>query len=523
MEFLHRRSKQIREPGFGLSLVVLLIVAFAIVYSVAILELSPQLPIIFGAIFTAFIGYFVLGCPWEVIDKGIRSSISEALISLLILLMIGALIGIWITTGVVPGLIYYGLPLLSPSIFLTATLLISSIVALATGSSWSTTGTVGIALIGMAVGLGIPTPVAAGFIISGAYFGDKMSPLSETTNLAPAVAGTNLFDHIKAMLWSTVPTYLIVVGIAMIMGMKYSGGNIDPSQIEGMRKLIAAEFNISPLCIIPPLVIAGLAYRKIPALPSIIFGGLTAMVLGLFQGIPLLDIIKSALTGYKPALTASIASTTDSGALNQLLADNGVVGLASESAIKIAESLSSLLERGGIESMYWTLSLTMLALALGGILEEVGILKAILHKIVSKIESVKGILIVTVVSGCSANLFIADQYLAIILPGRMFKPTYDENKISPRMLSRSIEDSATVTSAIIPWNTCGAYQSGVLGVPCLSYLPYAFFNYLCPLISILLTLMGIGIYKRVKGEDILVDRNTQGLLKLHKNVEKTSA
>ncbi len=220
MEFLHRKPKQIREPGFGLSLVVLLIVAFAIVYSVAILELSPQLPIIFGAIFTAFIGYFVLGCPWEVIDKGIRSSISEALISLLILLMIGALIGIWITTGVVPGLIYYGLPLLSPSIFLTATLLISSIVALATGSSWSTTGTVGIALIGMAVGgsswsttgtvgialigmavgLGIPTPVAAGFIISGAYFGDKMSPLSETTNLAPAKQCYGVqFQHISSL------------------------------------------------------------------------------------------------------------------------------------------------------------------------------------------------------------------------------------------------------------------------------------------------------------------------------------
>ncbi len=522
MDMLHKKPQQIREPGLGLSVTVLVIVAFVIVYSVAILELSPQLPIAFGAIFTSLIGYFVLGCPWEIINRGIRSSISEALISLLILLMIGALIGIWITTGIVPGLIYYGLPLLSPSMFLTATLVISSIVALATGSSWSTTGTVGIALIGMAVGLGVPSPIAAGFIISGAYFGDKMSPLSETTNLAPAVAGTNLFDHIKAMMWSTIPTYIIVIGIAMIMGMKYSGGHIDSSQIEGMRSLIAAEFKISPLCVIPPLVIAGLAYRKIPALPSIIFGGLAAMIIGVFQGVPLIDIITSIQTGYEPSLTASIVSMTDSGALSLLLTDKGIAGLSPESAVKIAESLSSLLERGGIESMYWTLSLTMLALALGGILEAVGILKTVLRKIVSKIDSVKGIIISTLISGCSANLFIADQYLAIILPGRMFKPTYDENQISPKMLSRSIEDSATVTSAIIPWNTCGAYQSGVLGVPCLSYLPYAFFNYLCPIISALLTLMGIGIYKTIKGEDTLIHRETQDLLKLKKSVEETS-
>ncbi|PID75867.1 MAG: Na+/H+ antiporter NhaC [Deltaproteobacteria bacterium] len=511
-----QESKLVREPGLGLAVSVLLVVAFVIVYSVVILELSAQLPIMFGAIFTALVGYFVLKCPWSAIEKGIRSSIADALISLLILLIIGALIGVWITTGIVPGLVYYGLPLLSPSMFLTAALLISSIVSLATGSSWSTTGTIGVALMGVALGLNIPAPIAAGVIISGAYFGDKMSPLSETTNLAPAIAGANLFDHIRAMLWSTVPTYIIVIGITVLIGMKYSGGYIDSSQIEGMRQLLSAEFNISPLCIVPPLVVAIAAYRKIPALPSIILGGFVAVLIGFFQGVDLMEIVKSVHSGYKPTLTASIISASDPQALGALLAENGIVNVSIDSTVEISKSLSSLLERGGIESMYWTLSLTILALALGGILETVGILKVVLKTIVRKIESAKGVVVATITSGFFANVFMADQYMAIILPGRMYKPAYDENRIAPRMLSRSIEDSATITSVLIPWNTCGAYQSGVLGVPVLSYLPYAFFNYLCPIVSILITLLGLGIYKTIKGKDTLIRFDSQDLLKIER-------
>ena len=493
-------SQEGRKPTFAEALIILLVCAGIISYGVLKLGVDAHIPIITSGVLVALWGCFGLKYPWKIIEEGMLQGITMALQAIVILMMVGLVIGSWIQSGVVPSLIYYGLDILSPKVFLFATLLICSVVSLATGTSWGTSGTVGIALMGVGAGLGIPAPLTAGVVISGAYFGDKMSPLSDTTNLAPAVAGTDLFSHIRAMVWTTGPTYLIVTVITILFGMKYAGGSLDAGKIDAIQAVMKSEFSISLLGLVPPLIVIGMAVAKIPALPGLFAGIVFACGMSFSQGFGLADIVGALHYGYEATLSAEIAGTEAFEAVAQLMADHSIVGMTPELVKDAGSMLSELLTRGGLDSMMWTISLILAALSFGGIMERCGFLEVLLHAILKSVKSVGGLVTSVIISCFISNLFLGDQYLSIVMPGRMFKTAFEEKGLHPRMLSRSLEDAGTLVSVLIPWNTCGAYNSGVLGVPTLEYAPYAFLNYINPLVAIAMTYMGIGVFWKKEEE-----------------------
>jgi NhaC family Na+:H+ antiporter len=487
-------AKKGRKPAFIEALLVLAAAAAMISYGVLVLGVDAHIPIIFSAALVAVVGRWLLGISWGEIEEGMITGITMALQAIIILMTVGLIVGSWILSGSVPSMIYYGLNILSPGFFLLATLLICSIVGLATGTSWGTTGTVGIALMGIGAGLGIPAPLTAGIVISGAYMGDKMSPLSDTTNLAPAVAGTDLFTHIRAMISTTGVTYVLVCALAIFFGMKYGSGTLDASRIDAIQKLMAVEFSVSPMGLIPPLLVITLAIAKIPALPGLAVGIAAAVVMSMTQGVGMGDIIGALHYGYEASLSADFAGAETLEAVSQLMAENGIVGVAPEMAQEVGGMLSDLLTRGGLDSMMWTISLILCALSFGGMMERCGFLEVLLHTILKGVRSVGGLVTAVIVSCFASNLFLGDQYLAIVMPGRMFKGAFDEKGLHPKMLSRSLEDAGTLTSVLIPWNTCGAYNAGVLGVPTLAYAPFAFMNYLNPIVAIVMSYLGIAVF-----------------------------
>lgn len=506
-------EKEFRKPTLFASIVILLIVAALIILTVLRWDIDIHITLIFGSMVACAYGILFLKYDYNTIEKGIIDGIMTGMQANLILMTVGCLIGIWITSGVVPSMIYYGLSILSPSIFLFATLIICSIVSLATGTSWGTSGTVGIAIMGIAYGLGIPAPLTAGVVISGAYFGDKMSPLSDTTNLAPAVAGTDLFQHIRAMVWTTGPTYLLVMAITIFLGFRYAGGELDYSKIEALQVVLANEFWISPLSLIAPAAVILLSAMRKPALPSLWAGVFIALIFGIIQGANtggglaglvdniggLVDVMNN---GYAPTFSADLAGA-EGGAVAAMLAANGLT-LLPDVAQEAAGSIVELMARGGLQSMMWTISLILCAFTFGSAMEVIGCLKVMLEAIMKPIKSVGGLVTATICSCAICNVFLGDQYLSIAMPGRMFKSAFDESGLHPRMLSRSLEDSGTLVSVLIPWNTCGAYHTTVLGVPTIEYLPYAFLNYMNPIIAIIITYMGIGISWRGKdGEPVM--------------------
>lgn len=487
-----------RKPSLALTLVLFLVVAAMIAATVLVWEADIHITLILAAMLAGAIGVVVLKYEYAAIEKGIIDGIMTGMQACLILYTVGPLIGTWIVSGVVPTMIYYGLSILNPSIFLFASLIICSVVSLSTGTSWGTTGTVGIAIMGIALGLGIPAPLTAGVVISGAYFGDKMSPLSDTTNLAPAVAGTDLFQHIRAMVWTTGPTYVIVAIITIVLGFKYAGGTLDTQKIAAIQALMAAEFWISPIALVAPLAVIGLSAMSKPALPSLWAGIFIALIFAAIQGHGIGDILNIMQNGYAPTISAAIAGAgEDAVALAKALADNNIT-IAPDVALAAANDVVSLMERGGLQSMNWTISLIICAFTFGFTMDTLGFLKVMLEAVMKPIKSVGGMVTATILSCFICNVFLGDQYLSIAMPGTMFRPAFDAKGLHPRMLSRSLEDCGTLTSVLIPWNTCGAYQAGVLGVPTIQYIPYAFLNYLNPLIAILLTYMGIGIAWRGK-------------------------
>lgn len=429
-------------------------------------NVDPHIPLILGTGVAALIGVFRLGYKWSELEEGILQTITMALQAILILLIVGTLIGTWILGGVVPSMIFWGLKILSPGIFLVATLLICSIVSVATGSSWTTAGTVGIALLGIGQTLGIPSPVIAGAIISGAYFGDKMSPLSDTTNLAPAMAGADLFDHIKHMVYTTGPAYLISVILYAFIGMKYAGQSLDTTQIDIIKETLVASFStLSPVLMLAPVAVIVMVILKIPAIPALLtgtlLGGIFAM---LFQGADLGDVMTAMHYGYE--------------------SHTGIV------------AVDELLTRGGLDSMLWTVSLIICALSFGGVLEKTGMLETIARSILKFAKGTFGLVFATIVTCIMTNIVTGDQYLAIVMPGRMYKDEYKNRGLAAKNLSRAIEDSATVTSALIPWTTCGSYMMATLGLNPIAYLPYAFLNLITPLVSLVLAATGWTMTKR---------------------------
>ncbi len=424
-----------------------------------------QIALLIGAAIGALIA-LRNGYRWEEIQQGITKGISIALSAILILLMVGALIGTWLLGGIVPTLIYYGLELLNPAWFYAASCLICAVVALSIGSSWTTAATIGVALIGVAVGLDQSLAITAGAVLSGAYFGDKMSPLSDTTNLAPAVSGSELFAHIRYMAWVSVPALVIaVIGYLMLGG--GGAGQADTSGLLAMQDQLTVLFNINLLMLVPLAVLFGLAMARVPALPSIFIGALLGGLWALL---------------FQPERISSMASASGWVASIEVvwlaLADGTVVDSGDD-------NLDRLLSGGGMSSMLNTVWLILCAMTFGAVMESTGLLRKILTGIVGMVRSTASLVATTILTAFGTNVISADQYMSIVLPGRMFRAEFQERGLDPRVLSRSLEGGGTITSPLVPWNTCAVYMFGVLGVSPLAYAPFAFFLLLVPVIGIL--------------------------------------
>jgi NhaC family Na+:H+ antiporter len=457
------KEKTQRPISFGEVLFVLLFLIVSLMATIMVFGGDPHMPILATTIVASIVAIRA-GYKWEDIQDGIINGIKMSMQAVLILMIVGMLIGVWILAGVVPTMIFYGLKLLSPGIFLAATCLICAIVSLSTGSSWTTAGTVGVALIGVGIGLGMPLPMVAGAVVSGAYFGDKMSPLSDTTNLAPAMAGSELFEHIKHMIFTTGPSLLIALILYGILGMRYAGQALDVEGINELLNGLAGQFAINPLLFIPPLVVILMVVFKIPAIPGLIGG----VVLG------------------------SIFATIFQGAGMGAIIDAAHYGFVSETGI---EAIDDLLSRGGLDSMMWTVSLIMIAMSFGGTLEKTGMLNALLEKVLKLVKGTGSLVLSTVLTCFFINLTSGDQYMSLVVPGRMYREAYKERGLHPKNLSRVLEDAGTLSSPLIPWNTCGAFMLSTLGVHPFAYLPFAFLNLLNPIISVIYGYTGITMEK----------------------------
>ncbi len=429
--------------------------------------IDVQIPLIASAFVAAVIGMFVLNYKWNELEDGVVELLKSAMAATLIIMVIGMLISTWLVSGIVPTMIYYGLKVLSPSIFLVVSLLLCSVVSVATGSSCITAGTIGIALMGIGQGLGIPSPMTAGCIISGAYFGDKMSPLSDTTNLAAGVTGTNLFDHIRHMLYTTGPSYLISLVVFGLLGLKYGNGEIDAAGVESMLSALEQTFTISPVLLIAPLFVIFMVVKKIPAIPGLFLGALMGVLFAVvIQGRGILEIIDAMHYGVRFETGNSIVNRLVSG--------------------------------GGLDKMMWTISLLFCSMTFGGIMEKTNMLATIAKSVLKFANNTGDLILTTLLTSLAINFITGDQYLAIVIPGRMYKEEYENRDLMTKNLSRTLEDAATLTSPLIPWNSCGAYMIATLGLTPWTYVPYCVLNLVNPFVSVFLGYTGISIAKSDK-------------------------
>ena len=439
---------------------------------------EAHVSLIFAGAFAAIVA-MLNGWKWSYMEQGILAAINRTMQAILILAVVGLMLGSWMAGGVVPSMMYYGIKVIAPSIFLFTACLLCSIVSLATGSSWSTAGSMGVALIGVGTALGFPAYMTAGAVVSGAYFGDKMSPLSDTTNLAPAVAGATLFDHIKHMIWTTGPSLVIALVVYLVLGFtNSSGGAADLSTIDEILAFITDNYNVSLLCLIAPLFVIVAVALKLPALPALIGG----VVLGL----PFFPMQGNSLKSVPSILNYGVG-----------------VEIPEDASDVIAE-LGSLLTSDGMQGMMWTINLILCAMVFGGIVDCTGIMGSIAGALLKLARGTRGGLVtVTIISCIIVNALCSDQYLAIILPGRMYKEAFEDLRLAPKNLSRCLEDSGTITSNFIPWNTCGATMSKFLKCPQWGkggYAPFAILNWLNPLVSIFYGFTGISMVKMTDEE-----------------------
>ncbi len=419
------------------------------------------------------------GHAWADIQKGIVHGISLSLGAVLILLTVGALIGSWILAGIVPTMIYYGLQLLTPAIFLPSACLLCCLVSLATGSSWTTAGTVGVALIGIAVAQDVSPGLAAGAVISGAYFGDKMSPLSDTTNLAPAVAGVDLIEHIRHMVWTTTPSIILALLGYVALGMTMTPPQ-DTAQVDAIRTALLSTFAIGPHLLIPVALVVILVIRKMPAFPALLIGSLVGCVFAVvfqpqavitYAGSPELPAGAALVKGAWMSLFDGFKLDSPNAALNELLS------------------------RGGMANMLNTVWLILMAMTFGAAMEATGMLQQIAGSILGMVRGTGSLIAATLLTAFGTNVLASDQYMAIVLPGRMFRLEYARRGLAAKNLSRALEDAGTMTSALVPWNTCGAFMATTLGVATFAYAPFAFFNLINPLISAAYGFTGFTIAK----------------------------
>jgi NhaC family Na+:H+ antiporter len=437
-----------------------------------------QIALVLAAVIAAAIGVS-LGHTWKDLEAGIVHGISLSMGAILILLVVGALIGSWILAGVVPTMIYYGLQLLTPSIFYPSACVICCLVSVSTGSSWTTAGTVGVALIGIAAAQNLNLGLAAGAIVSGAYFGDKLSPLSDTTNLAPAMAGTDLFTHIRHMLWTTVPSLIIALILFTVLGMTNAAPQ-DTAAVQSILDAIQQNFAIGPHLLLPAVLVIVMVIRKTPATPALIIGALTGCLFAVI---------------FQPAAVTRLADAGDMPAWAALIKGCWQALASGFSLSSGNEALDDLLSRGGMGSMLNTVWLILSAMTFGAVMEKTGMLARIAETILGAVKGTGSLVASTLATSIGMNVLASDQYIAIVIPGRMFRAEFARRGLAPQNLSRCLEDAGTMTSSLVPWNTCGAFMAQTLGVATLTYAPYAFLNLLNPIISAIYGFTGFSIVK----------------------------
>jgi len=469
-------------------LFLIVLLSFNVIMYDDVLGGANQLALLFSGAVAAIIGIYY-GSKWENIMEGIGNSIKSIVPAIIMLLLIGSLAGTWLISGVIPTMIYYGLQVLNPTIFLFATAIITAIVSLVTGSSWSTIATIGIALLGIGTAIGLPVGLIGGAIISGAYFGDKMSPLSDTTNMAAALSGVDLFDHIKYMMYTTVPSFIITLILFLGIGF-YFTTDISSGQIDEALGIIAHKFTITPLLLLVPISVIVMVIKKIPAIPALFFGTLLGGVFAI--------LFQPEIVNEVSGTSVSSISSYYIGVLNAMIGDINftTINTSINDVFNIAEAdRSDLLKSGGMYGMLNTVLLMFCAMTFSGAIESTGLLSKIAEPIVKYAQNTGSLIATTACTCIFFNITTSDQYMSIVVPGRMFADTYKEKGLAPENLSRTLEDSGTVTSVLIPWNSCGATQSAVLGVATLTYLPFCFFNLISPLMTIAYGYFGIKIKK----------------------------
>ncbi len=455
-----------QEPGFWHSLTCFGGVMVIVISGMLWLGVNLHSLLVIAVVWVA--GHSsLLGFSYIEIKSAMIAGIQKGLGAIFIFFLIGILVAALIESGTIGGLIYYGLDLLHPTFFLPAGLVLCSLMSLATGTAWGTIATIGVVLMGLGAALGIPLPLVAGMVVSGASFGDKMSPVSDTTNLAAMSANTDLYSHITSMMYTTVPTYIISIILFTAFGLYYSGQTISAEELLILRQGLDTEFTISPLTLLPLLVLLVLSLRRAPAEVSMLASVFVALVLAVvMQDRVVPDVLNSLHDGY-------VAST-------------GI------------EQLDTLLSRGGITSMMWTMSLALIALSLGGILDRAGFVRVLLSGMLRRIKRSASLIAATIGAGIISNMSMGEGYLSIIFGGQIFKDSYEEAGLEKHMLSRTLEEGATLSTSLIPWTTSGAFITGVLNMSPLEFAPWAFFNYINPLLSIGLAYMGFGIFRKVQ-------------------------
>ncbi len=425
-----------------------------------------QLALIISSAATMLVGWH-RGMSWQAIKDGMVGAITVSIMPMMILLSVGALIGSWIVSGTVPGMIYYGVELLDPGFFYAASAVICALASISLGSSWTVAGTLGIGLMGIATTYSLSPAVTAGAVISGAYFGDKLSPLSDTTNLAAAAVSVDLFEHIKNMLWTTIPAFIATLVVFSLIG---NDGAATPDNIAVIRSALSAQFVISPWVLSPLVLMLALMFWRVPAYPAILICTLAGSLLAAsLQG----DVVRELALGAYPGSPTPLIQGLWMALCSGYQSPEGI------------GEISKLLDKGGLVSMLNTIFLILTAMTFGGVLDSTGILRQLLNRVLGEVKRTGDLILATVGGGFVANVLAADQFLAITVPGRLFTPAYDDRGLNRLSLSRTLEDSATLTSVLVPWNTCGAFMAATLGVATLDYAPYALFNLICPLLAVI--------------------------------------
>ena len=451
-------------PGWQVALCLIVGIGL-LAYSIFFGYGEAHMPLLLAAAFTAIVA-MLNGWKWAYLEKGMVDSVNRTMGACLILLMVGVLVATWKAGGIIPTMIYYGLKILNPHYFLVTAALLCSIVSLVIGSSYTTAGTIGVALIGISLGLGINPAMTAGAVVSGAYFGDKMSPMSDTTNLAPAVAGSNVFEHVRHMIYTVTPGYIIMLVILFFTG-RSSGdlGDVEITRI--LYTEIENEFVISPLLMLPMLLLIIAIIKKVPALPTMFLGAVMGLFcMGAVQHIPFKDWFSIMHYGYGSISTVQL---TDS------------------------YTVADIVGGGGFDGMLWTISVCFASMCFAGALECTGMLSTISGAILKRAKTRGGLVLATIVTCFAMNCCTGDQYLSIIIPGRLYKKEFEDRKLKAKNLSRCLEDCATLTSPLIPWNVCGLTMTGFLGIPTVMYFKYCYLNLITPLVSILYGYIGFSM------------------------------